>query len=91
MEAVGRELLRVMKPGGVAVYSVGDMRRNGRFIAYHAHVIDLMERVGWVLHDIWILHSITASLPRLYAVKTLEHGIAPKVHEYALVFVKPED
>jgi len=91
METVGRELLRVMKPGGVAVYSVGDMRRNGHFIPYHADVIDLMERAGWRVHDIWILHSITANLPSLYAVKTLERGIAPKVHEYALVFVKPGD
>jgi len=86
MHAVALELRRKMKPDAYAVINVNDFRRHGKFYPYHAHTIDLFERAGWRTHDTWIIEGLVGGLPRAYAVDHNRNRIAPKVHEYALVF-----
>lgn len=89
MEQVARAWLPKFKPGAWHVVNVNDFRVGGRFYSYHAHTIALFERAGWQLHDTWILEGLVGGLPKAFAVDFNMKRIAPKLHEYALVFKKP--
>jgi len=86
MEEVAVALRRKMKPGAFAVINVNDFRRGGDFYPYHADTISLFRRAGWKVHDIWIIEGLIGGLPKVFGVKSNTARIAPKVHEYGLVF-----
>lgn len=86
MEDVAREWHAKFKPGAYVVVNVNDIRRDGEFIEYHADVIKLMRRAGYRLVDIWIVEGLIAGLPKAFAVSFNMKRIAPKLHEYCLVF-----
>jgi len=90
MAGVGRDLLRVMKPGAYAVAQVGDFRRGGRFYAYHSDLTAAWRDVGWDLVDTWIIRMYRWTMSSIFAPKQILRRQAPKQHEYALVFRKPE-
>lgn len=89
MEDVARAWLPKFKPGGWHVVNVNDFRKGGEFVPYHADTISLFCRAGWKLRDTWIIHGLVGGLPKAFAVKWNMERIAPKVHEYALVFQCP--
>src|SRR5262245_34063780 len=89
MEDVARAWLPKFKPGAWHVVNVNDFRKDGRFYPYHADTIALFGRAGWTLTDTWIIEGLVGGLPRAFAVDFNKKRIAPKVHEYALVFRKP--
>jgi DNA modification methylase len=88
MEAVARAWLPKFKPGAWHVVNVNDFRKDGRYYPYHADTIALFQRAGWTLCDTWIIDGLVGGLPRAFAVDFNLKRIAPKVHEYALVFRK---
>lgn len=89
MQAVASAWLPKFKSGAYHVVNVNDFRAHGRFYAYHADTIALFQRAGWGLHDIWIIDGLVGGLPKAFAVDFNRQRIAPKVHEYAIVFRKP--
>jgi DNA modification methylase len=89
MEQVARAWLPKFKSGAWHVVNVNDFRKDGRYYAYHADTISLFRRAGWVLCDTWIIEGLVGGLPKAFAVDFNLKRIAPKVHEYALVFRKP--
>lgn len=89
MEAVYRAWLPKFKPGAYHAVNVNDFRRGGRFYSYHTHTIQIAENAGWVLHDTWIIDGLVGGLPKAFAVDFNLKKIAPKVHEYVLVFKAP--
>ncbi len=89
MEDVARAWLPKFKPGAYHVVNVNDFRKDGRYYAYHADTIALFQRAGWLLTDTWIIEGLVGGLPKAFAVDFNMKRIAPKVHEYALVFRKP--
>jgi DNA modification methylase len=88
MEAVARAWLPKFKPGAWHVVNVNDFRKDGRYYPYHADTISLFQRAGWTLCDTWIIDGLVGGLPKAFAVDFNLKRIAPKVHEYALVFRK---
>lgn len=86
MRDVYEQWHRKFKPGAWVVLNVNDLRRDGRFYAYHADLITELSTVGYELHDTWIVEGLVAQLPRAFAVSFNLKRIAPKVHEYLLVF-----
>ncbi len=68
------------------VVNVNDFRKGGHYYAYHADTIALFERAGYILHDTWIIDGLVGGLPKAFAVDFNIHRIAPRTHEYALVF-----
>lgn len=88
-----REVAEAWRPkyrsGAYVVVNVNDLRRDGRFIPYHADVIRLYMQAGYVPHDVWIVEGLIAGLPKAFAVSFNMKRIAPKVHEYALCFRVP--
>lgn len=89
MEQVARAWLPKFKPGAWHIVNVNDIRKAGKFYSYHADTINLFTRAGWELHDTWIIEGLVGGLPKAFGVDFNLKRIAPKVHEYALVFRKP--
>ena len=90
MEDVARAWMPKFKPGAFHVVNVNDFRRDGIFYPYHADTIKLFQRAGWQMHDVWVIEGLVGGFPRMFAVNKNKTRIAPKIHEYALVFRKPE-
>jgi hypothetical protein len=88
MEAVARAWLPKFKPGATHVVNVNDFRKDGRFYAYHADIISRFCRAGWELHDLWIIEGLVGGLPKIFSVNSNMKRVAPKIHEYAIVFKK---
>ena len=89
LEDVARAWLPKFKRGAYHVVNVNDFRKSDRFYAYHADVIVRFCRAGWELVDTWIVEGVIAGLPKVFAASFNARKIAPKVHEYALVFRAP--
>jgi len=89
MEAVARAWLPKFKAGAYHVVNVNDFRKDGKFYPYHADTIGLFQRAGWALTDTWIIDGLVGGLPKAFAVDFNMKRTAPKTHEYALVFRKP--
>jgi hypothetical protein len=98
---VARAWLPKHKPGAYHIVNVNDFRKDGRFYPFHSDVTRIWVEAGWVAHDIWILAPSVAGAGakggsggmsfagRLFAVARAERKLAPKVHEYAMVFRSP--
>jgi hypothetical protein len=89
MRQVYAAWLPKFKPEAYHVINVNDFRRNGHFYPYHADTIRIAQEAGWVYHDMWIIDGLVGGLPRAFAVHFNLKRIAPKTHEYALVFRSP--
>jgi hypothetical protein len=87
--AVARAWLPKFKRGAWHVVNVGDFRKGGVFYPYHADVIATYRAAGWALHDVWVIEGLVTGMARVFAVSFTEQRIAPRVHEYALVFQRP--
>ena len=76
-----------LKTGAWVVININDIRRDKKFYPYHSDLLQTVQSIeGYSLHDTWILEGLVSGLPRAFGVDFNEHKIAPKVHEYLLVF-----
>jgi len=89
MQDVMRAWLPKFKPGAYHVVNVNDMRRNGEFLPYHADFARITRDAGWVMVDTWVIDGLVGGLPKAFGVEFNLKRIAPKTHEYALVFRAP--
>jgi hypothetical protein len=74
------------KPNATIVINVNDFKRDGRFIPYHSDTIRIFSEAGYRLDDVWIVEGLVGGLRRVFGVDSNLKRIAPKVHEYAIVF-----
>lgn len=88
MEDVARAWLPKFKPQAWHIVNVNDFRKDGVFYCYHADLIRAFTRAGWRLHDLWIVDGLVGGLPQVFAADFNSRRVAPKVHEYAIVFRK---
>lgn len=77
------------KQGAFFAVNVNDIRRDGRFIAYHADTMRALEDAGWIVHDLWIIEGLVAGMPKVFAAQHNERMVAPKVHEYLIIARRP--
>ena len=90
MEEAGHSIKRVLKPGRWAVVVVADWRDGKAFRLFHVDLINIMrDRVGMDVHDIMVVHN-NSPFAALQAGKVAAKRYTSKVHEYALVFRRPE-
>jgi hypothetical protein len=89
MQRVAAAWLPKFKSGAYHVVNVNDFRKDGRFYDYHGDTIALFKRAGWLHHDTWIVEGLVGGMARAFAVDFNLKRIAPKFHEYALVFRAP--
>ncbi len=90
LEEVARAWLPKFKPGAWVIVNTNDFRRDGKFYSYHTDCIALFESAGYCLHDLWVIEGLVGGLPKSFALYFNQKRIAPKVHEYAMVFRCPE-
>lgn len=88
MGEIGAAWLPKFRPGAICVVNVGDLRRDGALLPYHSDLTVAWRAAGWAVHDIWIIDGL-ATLRRAFAVGSVRARVAPRVHEYALVFRAP--
>lgn len=86
IEAVARAWHPKFKRDAYVVVNVADFRKDKRFYAYSADTIAAFCRAGYTTHDVWIIDGLVGGMARSFAVSFNEKRIAPRVHEYALVF-----
>jgi len=84
-----KNVSRVLKPGKFLCWVVGDWRDGKAFRLFHADSLSTFQQFGLVPHDVVIIHNNSPFAP-LQAGKVAAKRYTSKVHEYLLVFRKPE-
>ena len=80
---------RVLKPGAYCIVNVMDLRYGSWFIPYHVDILSLLTRQGFRLEDI-IIWNRAREYNNLRPLGYPHKFIVNKIHEYLLVFQKPE-
>jgi DNA modification methylase len=89
MEEIVKAWLPKFRSGAYVIVNVNDFRKDGEFYPYHADTITLFQEAGYEFVDLWIVEGLVGGIPRGFAVDFNLKRIAPKVHEFSLVFRKP--
>ncbi|MBP7509696.1 MAG: hypothetical protein KA807_17925 [Prolixibacteraceae bacterium] len=89
MYEVAKNWLPKFKTGAFHVVNVNDFRKDNRYYPYHSDIIQIFQKAGWLIYDMWIIEGLVGGLPKAFAVSFNQKKIAPKIHEYAIVFRKP--
>jgi len=89
MREVASAWLPKFKSGAYHIVNVGDFRRDGVFYPYHSDLVREFVAAGWVMHDIWIIDGLVGGLMKMFGADCVDKRIAPRCHEYALVFRSP--
>ena len=79
------ECYRVLKPDKFCVFHAANLRKNRKFYPFHADVIGLFRRAGFVLWDVTIIDWGDHPLRAIFASEIKPHKLLPKRHEYAIV------
>ena len=87
IELCGKNINRVLKPGGFCVWVCGDWREGGKFRSFHSNSIDLFEKAGLITHDIIIMKN-KSPFASMQIGKVAAKRYTSKIHEYVLVFRK---
>lgn len=82
-----KECHRTIKSNKYCVINVNDFRKNNQMYIYHKDVIELANKAGFKTHDI-IIMIYPNCIGQAFATQIEERKIAPKQHEYLLVFKK---
>jgi hypothetical protein len=89
MQDIARAWLPKFKSGAYHVVNVADFRRHGTFYSYHSDLLRVFVAAGWVVHDTWIISGLVGGLMKIFGADCVQKRIAPRCHEYALVFKAP--
>lgn len=89
MQDIARAWLPKFKSGAYHVVNVADFRRHGTFYSYHSDLLRVFVAAGWVVHDTWIISGLVGGLMKIFGADCVGKRIAPRCHEYALVFRAP--
>ena len=87
IEICGKNINRVLKPGGFCVWVCGDWREGGKFRSFHSDSIDLFEKARLITHDIIIMKN-KSPFASMQIGKVAAKRYTSKIHEYVLVFRK---
>jgi len=86
MSRIARAWLPKFKIGAYVVINVNDFRKDGKLYPYHADTITLFQDAGYEFVDLWVIEGLVGGLPKAFGVDFNLKRIAPKIHEYGLVF-----
>lgn len=90
LKVIFEKVYTILKRGSYCIVVVMDLRKKSKFYPYHLDVVNFMKEVGFVLDDIiiWDRRNEYSELrplgyPSVFRVN--------KIHEYLLIFQKPQD
>ncbi len=84
---VYENVYRALKPNTYCVVETNDFRRNGEFHTYHADMISILKRVGFVMHDMIVCDYGTGFL-EAFLSDIEANKIVSKEHSYFAVAKK---
>jgi len=79
----------LLKPEGYAAIVIGDFRMNKKFYMLHHEVLNIMQQLNMLVHDIIILQTVTWDVAAYRFGSLKKSKKVSKVHEYLLIFKKP--
>jgi len=79
-----QENYRILKKNTYCCWNINDFRKKGKFYAYHADIMHLMEVAGFEIIDIVIIDLGTA-IGACFATQIEQRKYLPKQHEYVIV------
>ncbi|MHC4748350.1 MAG: DNA methyltransferase [Planctomycetota bacterium] len=86
MQSIAEAWRPKFKEGAFVVVNVNDFRKKGVFYPYHADTINLFQKAGYEFVDLWVIEGLVGGIPKGFAVDFNLKRIAPKIHEFSLVF-----
>jgi len=82
----------VLKVNKYMCMVVGDFRRKGKYVTFHADLIDRMKKnKGLKLHDVVVMQNIPFGMAACYFGNRKLYDCTAKAHEYLLVWKKIGD
>lgn len=89
MEAVARELHRVLKPGRQCAVLLGDTRRRKRVVPLGLRTIERFLRVGLRLRELVIKRQHNCRTTGFWYERSIRYGFLLLAHEFLPIFEKP--
>lgn len=87
MSKIVEENFRILKSGAYCCWCINDFVKNGIYYPYHADLIPIFVKAGFVMHTIYITDLSSCIGPFIMSI--LQTKRFPKRHEYSIVFKKP--
>ena len=88
IDVCGKNIFRVLQPGGFCVWVCGDWRDGKEYKTFHSDTMDSFRKSGLLVHDVIIMENVSPFAP-LQMGKVAAKRYTSKVHEFVLVFKKP--
>ena len=88
IDVCGKNIMRVLKPGGFCVWVCGDWRDGKEYKTFHSDTMDSFRKSGLLVHDVIIMENLSP-FAALQIGKVAAKRYTSKIHEYILVFKKP--
>lgn len=85
-----QQTFRITQIGGFSIAVVNDFRKDGRFYNFHGDTIELAKRAGFIQHDIIINQLNGQAIQSIGSTEKLGLKTMAKMHEYVLVFRRPD-
>ena len=89
IDEVSKELFRVLKPNKYCAILIGDTRRNNHIVPLGFNVMQVFQKVGFILKEIIIKQQHNCKMNAFWSKKSIENNFLLIAHEYLLVFRKP--
>ncbi len=89
MNEVSKELYRVLKPNKYCAILIGDTRKNNHIIPLGFNVMQVFQKIGFILKEIIIKQQYNCKMNTFWSKKSIENNFLLLSHEYLLVFRKP--
>jgi DNA modification methylase len=83
-----KECFRVLKKDKFMCVQVNDFRKGGKYYNYHNSTIEVLESVGFTLHDLIVYNTSTHPLAAVFTSQLEERKIFAKCHEYNICVKK---
>jgi DNA modification methylase len=89
LQVVFRQVYEVLRHGKYCIVNVMDLRKKAHFYPFHMDIVSHMQRVGFLFDDI-IIWDRRAEYNNLRSLGYPSVFRLNKVHEYLLIFQKPD-
>lgn len=89
LQKIFKLIFKALEPGKYCIINVMDIRKGAKFYPFHSDVITFMEEIGFIFDDmiIWDRRNDYSNLRPLGFPSVFRIN---KIHEYLLIFKKPE-
>lgn len=85
-----KQCFRILKPGKFCIINVNDFRKGGEYYSYHVDTVNALKSAGFKQFDMVIMRYKNA-MRKCFPNQILEEKLMPKIFEYLIIMMKPDD